>query len=113
MCGVLQGSVLELLLCLIYVYDMPHGVNLNLFLYAGNSCLMFQHKDVEEIEKVLNNDFENDCIFASQCKFKNIKKLSQVTYLGRVMDENISAEAMALKVIKKVNGNLKFLYRKD
>ena len=22
---------------------------------------MFQHKDVEEIEKVLNNDFENIC----------------------------------------------------
>ena len=29
------------------------------------------------------------------------------------MDENISAEAMALKVIKKLNGNLKSLYRKD
>ena len=55
---------------------------------------MFQHKDVEEIEKVLNNDFENICgwfvdnklnihfgedknksiLFASQRKIKNIKK---------------------------------------
>ena len=55
---------------------------------------MFQHKDVEEIEKVLKNDFENICgwfvynklnihfgedknksiLFASQRKIKNIKK---------------------------------------
>ena len=55
---------------------------------------MFQPKDVEEIEKVLNNDFENICnwfvdnklsihfgedktksiLFASQRKIKNIKK---------------------------------------
>ena len=56
---------------------------------------MFQHKDVEEIEKVLNNDFENVCdwfvdnklsihfgedktksiLFASQRKIKNRKKI--------------------------------------
>ena len=35
---------------------MPQAVNSNLFLYADDSCLMFQHKEVEEIEKVLNND---------------------------------------------------------
>ena len=40
---------------------MPQAVNQNLFLYADDSCLIFQHKDVEEIEKVLNNDFENSC----------------------------------------------------
>ena len=54
---------------------------------------MFQHKDVEEIKKLLNNDFENICdwfvdnklsihfsedktksiLFASQHKIKNIK----------------------------------------
>ena len=38
---------------------MAQTVNSNLFLYAGDSCLMFQHKEVEEIEKILNNDFEN------------------------------------------------------
>ena len=57
---------------------------------------MFQHKDVEEIKKLLNNDFENICdwfvdnklsihfsedktksiLFASQHKIKNIKKLN-------------------------------------
>ena len=31
------------------------------FICAGDSCFMFERKDVEEIEKVLNNDFENIC----------------------------------------------------
>ena len=71
-------------------------MNSNLFLYADDSWLMFQHKDVEEIKKLLNNDFENICdwfvdnklsihfsedktksiLFASQHKIKNIKKLN-------------------------------------
>ena len=90
------GPILGHLLFLIYVNDMPQAVNSNLFLYADDSCLMFQHKEVEEIERVLNNDFENICdwfvdnklsihfgedktksiLFASQRKIKTIKKLN-------------------------------------
>ena len=144
-CGIPQGSTLGPFLFVIYVNDMPQAGNSNLFLYADDSCLMFQHKEVGEIGKVLNNDFENICdwfvdnklsihfgedktksiLFASQRKIKTIKKLnikyqdieikrhSQVTYLGCSMDETMSGEPMALKVINKVNGKLKFLYRKN
>ena len=35
---------------------MPH-----LFLYTDYSCLIYQHRDVSEIEKQLNKDFENAC----------------------------------------------------
>ena len=59
LCGVPQDLTLGSLLSLIYVHGMTQAVNANLFLYAGDSCLMFQHKEVEEIEKILNNDFEN------------------------------------------------------
>ena len=48
-CGVPQGSILEPLLFLIYVNDMPQAVKSNLFLYADDSCLIFQGKDVIEI----------------------------------------------------------------
>ena len=47
-------------------------------------------------------------------KYKEIevKQHSQVTKLGCVLDEIMSGEPMALKVINKINGKLKFLYRK-
>ena len=60
-CGISQGSILGPSLFLNQVSDIPQAVNPNLLLYADDSCLMFQHKDIEEIEKVLNNDSENIC----------------------------------------------------
>ena len=42
----------------------------------------------------------------------NMKQNSEVTYLGCVLDETTSGEPMTLKVINKINGKLKFLYRK-
>ena len=75
---------------------MPQAVKSNLFLYADDSCLMYQHRDVNEIEKQLNNNFENFCdwfvdnklnihfgedktkstLFASKRKIKSARKLN-------------------------------------
>ena len=64
-------------------------------------------------------------LFASKRRAKNIRQLnikykdinikqhSEVTYLGCVLDETMSGESMALKVINKINGKSKFLYRKN
>ena len=51
------------LLILIYVNEMPRAVKLNFFLYADNSCLIFQGKDVIEIKRQLNGDFTKICEF--------------------------------------------------
>ena len=63
-------------------------------------------------------------IFASKLRSKNVRQLnirynhinikqhSQVTYLGCVLDETMSGESMALKVINKINGKLVFLNTK-
>ena len=123
---------------------MPQAVKPNLFLYADDCCLIFQGKDVIEIEKQLNGDFTNICewfvdnrlsihfgedktksiLFASKCKIKKVPKLkinykniqikqhSKVTYLGCILDETMSGESMAVKVIDKINSRLKFLHRK-
>ena len=54
-----QGHILGPLLFLIYVNDMSQAVKSNLFLYADDFCLVFQGKDVIEIEKQLNGVFTN------------------------------------------------------
>ena len=46
------------------------------------------------------------------CDIK-IKQQSNVTYLRCILDNNLSGELMATKVLGLVNGRLKFLYRKQ
>ena len=36
-----------------------------------------------------------------------------MNYLGCVLDETMSGETMALRVIEKINSRLKFFYRKN
>ena len=91
-CGVPQGSILGPLLFLIYVNDMSQAAKCDLFLYANDTCLVFQYKDIIKIENQLNKDFCNICdwfvnnklsihfgedkeksiLFASKFKRKNI-----------------------------------------
>ena len=70
-------------------------------------------------------DKTKSILFASKFKNKNIKTLninygdiqikqhSKVKYLGCLMDETVSEEAMALNVINKINNKLKFFHRKN
>ena len=127
-----EGSILGPLKFLIYVNDIPQAVKSNVFLYTEDSCFIYHHRDVEEIEKQLNKDFWNVCdwfvdnklrihfgedktksiLFASKhkikrawksnIKYKEIKQHLQVTYLG--------FGSIILVALNKVNGKLKFLF---
>ena len=75
---------------------MSQAVKCNLFLYADDTCLVYQHKDINEVEKQLNKDFETICdwfvdnklsihfgddktksiLFATKFKIKNVRKLN-------------------------------------
>ena len=60
-CGVPQKSILGPLLFLLYINDMPQAVDCDLFLYADDTCLLFQHKDLEQINEELTKNFSNIC----------------------------------------------------
>ena len=141
-CGVPQGSILGPLLFLLYVNDMPQAVKCEMLLYADDTCLIFSAKDLDVIQEQLNRDFNELCdwfvdnklsihfgedktksiLFTKRKKMEGleichgnikIKQHSKVTYLGCILDEKLSGEPMAIKVIGKINGRLKFLYRKN
>ena len=59
--GVKQGSILGPFLFLLYINDMPQAVDCDLFLYADDTCLLFQHKDLERIKEELTKNFSNIC----------------------------------------------------
>ena len=52
--GVPQGSILDHLLLLVYVNNMLMTVKCNLLFYDNDACLVFQKKNVKDIEKQLN-----------------------------------------------------------
>ena len=56
---------------------------------------------------------KNICQLDIKYKDTNIKQHLEATYLGCMLDETMSGEPMALKVINKINGKLKFLYKKN
>ena len=60
-CGVPQGSILGPLLFLLYVNDMSQAVKCDLLLYADDSCLLCEGKDINKIENKLNIDFNMLC----------------------------------------------------
>ena len=132
--GVPQGSILGPLLFLLYVNDMKQAVDCDLFLYADDCCLVYQPKDMKEIERNLNKNFSNVCdwfvdnklsfhwkedkikciLFGTKHRLNKVSSLEikygeihikpyhAVTYLGCLLDQTLSGESMAWKVINKI-----------
>ena len=47
---------------------MPQAFKSTLRLYADDSCILYQHKEQDEIEKHLNKDSENLCDWSVDSK---------------------------------------------
>ena len=141
-CGVPQGSILGPLLFLLYVNDMKAVVNCELLLHADDSALLVSGKDVVNIESLLSEELSNvgnwlvdnklslhlgeteSILFGSKvklgkspnlnvkCKGTKINPKYVVKYLGAEIDQYVSGEDMASKIIKKISSRTKFLARK-
>ena len=75
---------------------MPQTVKSNLFLYANDSCLIYQHRDIEEIEKQLNKDFENVCYWFVD---NNIS----IHFVEDETKSNLFASKSKIKIVRKLN----------
>ena len=126
-----QGSLLGLLLFLLYVNDLPQSLSeAGSYWYVDDTCIFYQNEDVKKIENVLNKEFSSLCqwfidnklsIHFGEDKTKSIlfskaralmeinisfaghpiKQHETVEYLGCQLDSKLSGEAMASKILKK------------
>ena len=118
---------------------MPQAVDCELLLYADDTCVIFQHKDITKIETARNKNFSVLCdlfvdnklsihfsedktkviLFGSKHKIKKSKPLNiqyndiEIKQYFKVTGETLSGESMAIHVINKINSRLRFLYQQN
>ena len=61
-CAVPQVFIFGSLLFQIYINNLPQALNkTGSYLYADDTSIFYQDKDIEKIEKVLNKEFASLC----------------------------------------------------
>ena len=73
---------------------MPQAVDCDLFLYADDTCLLYQHKDLDRINKELTKNFCNICdwftLIMFTLSFYATVKRCLCTILTKIYETNFS-----------------------
>ena len=122
----------------VYVNDLPQALNeTGSYLYADDSCIFYQDKDVEKIGRVLNEEFSS-LLWMVAIHFGNdktkamfffwmksppkltisyggysLKQHITVVYLGCYLDCNLNGVSMACRAPKEINTKVNFLWRQS
>lgn len=129
-CGVPQGSTLGPLLFLLYINDMPNcSKKLSFRSFADDTNVFYSGKSVGDIEKIMNEEFENILIYCAANKLSinlkktnfmiissqqkkigtirigNIEQKQYIKYLGMYIDKHITWEQQIKHVKAKIAKN--------